>query len=349
MQKTKIAIVGASGYTGEQLVRYLLGHPGVEIACVTSRQYNGKSIGTVFPRFSGTGAGAEVKFTAPDVPGIVATGVAVAFLALPHGVAAEFAIPLLAAGVKVIDLSADFRITDAAVYEEFYDHAHPAPELLEQAIYGLPEIRPEAIRRAQLIASPGCYPTSILLPLIPLLRAKVIDPASIRAFSMSGVSGAGRKESIPLLFCECNESVRAYSVPRHRHLSEIEQELSLAAGQKVVISFTPHLIPVTAGICTTIYADAATPEAGRVDLTPIYRDSYQACPFVRLRGENGCPDTKHVMGTNFVDIGWSWDPRTSRYVLMSAEDNIGKGAGAQAVQSFNLAFGYPETTGLLAV
>jgi N-acetyl-gamma-glutamyl-phosphate reductase len=344
MTKTKIAIFGASGYTGEQLVRYLIGHPGAEIVAVTSRANAGKSIGQIFPRFLQTGPESEVKFSEPNVDAIVASGAQAAFLALPHGVAAEFAIPLVKAGVKVFDLSADFRIHDPAVYQEFYDHPHPAPELLKQAVYGLPEVRPEEIKRSPLIASPGCYPTSIILPLLPLLRAKTIDPGSIRVFSMSGVSGAGRKESIPLLFCECNESVRAYSVPKHRHLSEIEQELSEAAGQKVVISFTPHLIPVNAGICTTIYADSV---GAKQDLNAIYQSAYAKCPFVRLRGENGCPDTKHVMGTNFIDIGWAHDSRTSRYVLMSAEDNIGKGAGAQAVQSFNLAFGYPETTGLM--
>ncbi len=346
MTQTKIAIIGASGYTGQELVRYLLGHPGVEIACVTSRQYAGKSIGQVFPRFRQAGPGAEVRFIEPDAVAVAASGAKAAFLALPHGVASEFAVPLLAAGLKVIDLSADFRLHNPEVYREYYDHAHPAPELLEQAVYALPEVRPEAIKAAQLIASPGCYPTSILLPLLPLLREGLIDPASIYVFSMSGVSGAGRKEALAYLFCECNESLRAYSVPKHRHLSEIEQELSLAAGRKVVISFTPHLVPVHAGICTTIYAK---PTSGEADFAAAYARAYADKPFVRLLGANQCPDTKHVAGTNFIDIGWAHDPRTGRCVLMSTEDNIGKGAGSQAIQSFNLMFGYPETTGLLRV
>lgn len=344
MKQTKVAIIGASGYSGEELVRYLLQHPQAELACVTSRQYAGKTIGEIFPRFRQTGPGANVKFIAPDVAAIAATGAEVAFLAVPHGVAVEYAGALLEAGLVVIDLSADFRLRDAAVYEEFYDHPHPRPDLLATAVYGLPEAYAATIKQSNLIASPGCYPTSVLMPLLPLLREKLIKPDSIHVFSMSGVSGAGRKESIPLLFCECHDSVRPYSVPKHRHLSEIEQELSLAAGEKVVISFTTHLIPVHSGIVTTIYAE---PTAGAENLDAAYERAYGNAPFVRLLGNGGCPDSKHVTGTNFIDVGWAHDPRTNRYVLMSTEDNIGKGAAAQAVQSFNLRFGYPETTGLL--
>lgn len=344
MKKTKVAIVGASGYSGEELVRYLLQHPGAELTAVTSRQHAGKTLGEVYPRFRQTGMGAFVKFMHPDVAALAATGAQAAFLAVPHGVATDYAQDLLKAGLVVIDLSADFRLRDAATYQEFYDHAHPHPELLAAAVYGLPEAYAEEIRKANLIASPGCYPTSVLLPLLPLLREKLIAPDSIHVFSMSGVTGAGRKESIPLLFCECNESVRPYGVKKHRHLSEIEQELSLAAARKVTISFTPHLIPVNRGIVTTIYAALAGPAA---NLDAVYARAYQASPFVRLLGEGGCPDSKNVTGTNFIDLGWAYDSRTNRYVLMSTEDNIGKGAGAQAVQSFNLRFGYPETTGLL--
>ena len=343
MKRTKVAIVGASGYSGAQLVRYLLQHPGAEIVGVTSRQHLGKSLGEVFPRYRQTGAAAEQKFMAADVATVIATGAEVAFLAVPHGVAIEYAEALLAAGMVVIDLSADFRLRDGKVYEEFYDAVHPRPDLLASAVYGLPEVYGNEIRGAQLIASPGCYPTSILLPLLPLLREKLIRPDSIHVFSMSGVSGAGRKESLPLLFCECTESARAYSVPKHRHLSEIEQELSIAAGQQVVISFTPHLIPVHSGIHTTIYA---APTDGKANLDDVYHRAYGEAPFVRLLGANGCPDTKNVVGTNFIDLGWAHDARTNRYVLLSAEDNIGKGAGAQAVQSFNLRFGHPETMGL---
>ncbi len=345
MKKTKVAVLGASGYSGIELLRILLRHPAAELVCVTSRQAAGKTIATVFPRFAAAGPASELAFIAPDADAIAATGAEVAFLALPHGVAHEYAIGLLERGIRVIDLSADFRLRDAAVYEEFYDHPHPAPELLAEAVYGLPEVHGDAIRKARLIASPGCYPTSVLVPLIPLLKAGLLQPDSIGVFSMSGVSGAGRKESIPLLFCECNESVRAYSVPKHRHLSEIEQELSAAAGVPLRITFTPHLIPVTAGIATTIYATPAEGK-GNADLDAVYREFYAGSPFVRLRGKNGCPDTKDVVRTNFIDIGWAWDARTGRYVLMSAEDNLWKGAASQAMQSFNLMTGQPETAGL---
>lgn len=344
MNRIKTAIVGASGYSGMELLRLLLGHPGVELVAVTSRQEAGKPLGDVFPRFR-KAPGSELTFIEPDPDAIAATGAKAAFLALPHGVAAEIARALLQRGLRVIDLSADFRLRDATVYEEFYGHAHPAPDLLKEAVYGLPETRVDDIRTARLVASPGCYPTSILLPLLPLLRENLIDPATIVANSMSGVSGAGRKPDLTLLFCECNESARAYGVPKHRHLSEIEQELSLAAGEKVIISFIPHLIPVNAGIATTTTAklrEGVAPEAIGAALEKAYADQ----PFVRLLGKGGCADTKNVTRTNFIDIGWQHDPRTGRVLLMSAEDNVGKGAGGQAVQSFNLMFGLSETDGL---
>lgn len=344
MNRIKTAIVGASGYTGIELLRLLLGHPGVELVAVTSRQEAGKSLGTVFPRFK-KAAGSDLSFIEPDPDAIAATGAQAAFLALPHGVAAEIARALLARGLRVIDLSADFRLHDAAVYEEFYGHAHPATDLLGDAVYGLPEVRAEKIRTANLVASPGCYPTSIMLPLLPLLREKLIDPATIVANSMSGVSGAGRKADLSLLFCECNESTRAYGVPKHRHLSEIEQELSIAAGETVVVSFIPHLIPVNSGIVTTTTAKlrpGVTPES----IGKALENAYSTQPFVRLLGRGGCADSKNVTRTNFIDIGWQTDPRTGRVILMSAEDNLGKGAGGQAVQSFNLMFGLSETDGL---
>lgn len=342
MNPVKIAVIGASGYTGMELLRLLLTHPQAEIVCVTSRQNAGSRIDEVFPRFSGAGA-AGLEFIAPDPEAVAATGAEIAFLALPHGVAAGYASSLLEKGLRVIDLSADFRLSDPAVYEEFYGAAHPAPELLREAIYGLPEVRRDEIRKARLIASPGCYPTSIILPLVPLLRHHLIDPASIVTCSMSGVSGAGRKADLSLLFCECNESVRAYGLPKHRHLSEIEQELGKAAGEKVAISFTPHLVPVHNGICTTTSAVlTGTPE--QVDSA--LKKAYAAEHFVRLLGEGRCADTKNVTGTNFIDIGWSHDPRTGRILLLSAEDNLGKGAGSQAVQSMNILCGFSEKAGL---
>ena len=348
MKRIRTAVIGASGYSGIELLRILVRHPGADLVAVTSRQYAGQTLESVFPRFRACGPEAVLPFIAPDMDAVAATGAELAFLALPHGVASEFAIGLLARGLKVIDLSADFRLQDPAVYEEFYDHPHPAPELLKESVYGLPEVHGPAIAQARLVASPGCYPTSVLLPLIPLLKAKLIDPDSICVFSMSGVSGAGRKEALPLLFCECNESLRPYSVPKHRHLSEIEQELSRAAGAPVVISFTPHLVPVTAGMLTTTYVKPAAGH-GMADLDALYGDAYTHEPFVRLLGRNGTPDTKHVIGTNFLDLGWAWDSRTARYVLMSALDNLWKGAASQAMQSFNLLNKFPTVTGLQSV
>ena len=344
MNLIKTAIVGASGYSGMELLRLLLRHPSADLVAVTSRQEAGRPLNEVFPRFQSAWT-RDLHFIEPDADKIAASGAQVAFLALPHGVAAEIARALLERGVKVIDLSADFRLRDAAVYEEFYGHPHPAPDLLAEAVYGLPELRADEIAKARLIASPGCYPTSILLPLLPLLRDGLIETDSIVANSMSGVSGAGRKAELSLLFCECNESARAYGVPKHRHLSEIEQELGIAAGEKVVISFIPHLIPVNAGIVTTTTAKlrkGIAPEA----IGAALEKAYAGQAFVRLLGRGGCADTKQVTRTNFVDIGWQHDPRTGRVILMSAEDNLGKGAGGQAIQSFNLMFGLGETAGL---
>ena len=344
MDRIKTAIVGASGYTGMELLRLLLTHPGVELVAATSRAEAGNTIASVFPRFSGAEA-AELAFIEPDPDEISASGAQVAFLALPHGVAADIARALLEQGLRVVDLSADFRLNDPAVYEEFYGHPHPAVDLLEEAVYGLVETRPEEVANANLVASPGCYPTSILLPLIPLLKAGLIEHDTIVANSMSGVSGAGRKADVSLLYVECNESARAYGLPKHRHLSEIEQELSLAAGDKVTITFIPHLIPVNSGIATTTTAklkDGADAAAVGEALTAAYAD----CHFVRLLGEGGAADTKNVSRTNFIDIGWHHDARTGRIILTSAEDNLGKGAGGQAIQSFNLMFGLEPTEGL---
>lgn len=345
MKRINAAILGASGYTGSNLVRLLLAHPQVDLVAITSRRQVGTPLSTVFPRLAGL-PGAELPFLDADMDAVAASGAEIAFLALPHGQAANYAIPLLEKGLRVIDLSADFRIHDAAVYEEFYGEPHPAPALLPEAVFGLPEVHGEAIRNARLVASPGCYPTSIILPLLPLLRRQLIDPSTIVANSTSGVSGAGRKADLSLLYVECNESVRAYGIPKHRHLSEIEQELSLAAETPVLISFIPHLVPVTAGICTTI---TATLLASPQEISNALETAYSSCPFVRLLGPGGYPDTKHVTGTNFIDIAWHHDPRTKRLVLLSAEDNLGKGAASQAIQSMNLMAGFEETSGLQTV
>jgi len=257
--------------------------------------------------------------------------------------------PLLDAGCVVIDLSADFRLKSAAIYKDFYAHDHPAPELLKKAVYGLPEIYRDEIKKSLLIASPGCYPTSILLPTIPLLKAGLIKPTGIIADSLSGVSGAGRKAETDYLFCECNESVRPYGVPKHRHLSEIEEQLSFAAGVPqggITIQFTPHLIPVNRGILTTLYL-APEKSADAEKISDCYKKAYGGEPFVRLLEGNALPDTKNVVGTNVIEIAWRLDPRSGRLIVMSAEDNLVKGASGQAVQSMNLVCGWPETAGLV--
>ncbi len=351
--QVRVAIVGASGYSGEELVRLLLRHPNADLVAVTSRQSAGLSVAEVFPRFAAHPKARALKFTDPEANALAAQA-DIVFLALPHGVAAGYAIPLLQAGKRVIDLSADFRLKSAEVYKEFYAHEHPAPELLKESVYGLPEVHREAIRGARLIASPGCYPTSILLPILPLLRAGIVRPTGIIADSLSGVSGAGRKADVDYLFCECNESVRPYGVPKHRHLSEIEEQLALAAGGPVTIQFTPHLIPVNRGILSTLYL-APTDHFGTAEETAAlgeriahtYSEAYSGEPFVRLLSGKALPDTKNVVGTNVVEIAFRLDPRTGRLIVMSAEDNILKGAAGQAVQSLNILCGWPEASGIV--
>lgn len=349
----KVGVVGASGYSGGELVRLLLRHPQVEIGCVTSRQYAGQSLTSVFPRFALYPGADEIVFSQPEIDHL-ANAAELVFLALPHGVASEFAVPLLEKGTRVVDLSADFRLDDPVVYKEFYGKDHPAPDLLDQAVYGMPEIYREQIRNARLVASPGCYPTSIILPCLPLLREGLIQPSSIIADSLSGPSGAGRKVSLPFLFVECNESLRPYGVPKHRHLSEIEQELSKVAGQSLRVQFTPHLVPINRGILTTLYlapkaafaSDTAMAEL-ETKVSAAFEASYADEPFVRLLGNAAFPDTKNVANTNVLEIAWRLDARTGRLIVMSAEDNLGKGASSQALQNFNIMAEYPETTGLL--
>ena len=349
----KVAVVGASGYSGEELVARLLHHPCAELTAVTSRQYAGQALNGISPRFADQGVANTLKFTEPD-PSILAEVAEVVFLALPHGAAAEYAQPLLGKNIRIIDLSADFRLNNAEIYEEFYGSKHPAPDLLEGAVYGLPEFYREEIRTAKLVASPGCYPTSILLPTVPLLKAGLIKPTGIIADSLSGVSGAGRNTDISFLYSECNESARPYSIPKHRHLSEIEQELSTATGESVVIQFSPHLIPVTRGILTTQYLapsekfQSETEEQALGEkISHCLETAYATEPFVRLLPAESLPDTKNVTHTNYLDLAWRLDRRTGRLIMTSAIDNLVKGASGQAIQSFNLMCGFDETTGLL--
>jgi N-acetyl-gamma-glutamyl-phosphate reductase len=345
MNKLKAAIFGASGYTGEELVRRLARHPLVEIVAMTSRQSAGKVASDIFPWLDRRSSVGKVQFETPEIPNLKSRGIEVAFLALPHGVAAETASPLLEAGIRVIDLSADFRIKDPQTYEQFYGHKHPAPALLASSVYGLPERYRNAIRRANLVACPGCYPTGILVPLLPLISAGQIRPSSIVAVSMSGVSGAGRALESRLMFVECNESVRPYGLPAHRHLAEIEQEISIAAGERVQIQFAPHLVPINRGIATTIHVDASSPiteEEIAATLTAAYGEE----PFVRLLPAPNFPDVKNVAFTNAIEVSWRVDPRTGKVILMSAEDNLVKGAAGQAIQCLNVMQGWDEGIGL---
>ena len=345
MKTKKIAIVGASGYSGEVLVQLMLNHPHAELVAVTSRQNTGQTLAQIFPKFAGHPTSRAIRFTGPNAE-VLAKQADIVFLALPHGVAAEYAVPLLNAGCVVIDLSADFRLKSAETYKEFYAHDHPATDLLKKSVYGLPEIHREAIQKSLLVASPGCYPTSILLPTIPLLQAGLVKTSGIIADSMSGVSGAGRKVELDYLFCECNESVRPYGVPKHRHLSEIEEQLSLAAKTPIVMQFTPHLIPINRGILTTLYFEP-TEQLSNEKITACYKKVYDGEPFIRLLEGKSLPDTKNVTGTNAIEIAWRLDARTGRLIVMSAIDNLVKGASGQAVQSMNIICGFPETAGLI--
>ncbi|HWA28223.1 MAG TPA: N-acetyl-gamma-glutamyl-phosphate reductase [Lacunisphaera sp.] len=341
-----VGIVGASGYSGEVLVKLLLGHPSVKLAAVTSRQHAGKPVAQVIPSLRGTGAD-QLKFTESDAATLAArSDINLWFLALPHGTAAEFAKALVPAGRKVVDLSADFRIADLATYEKYYGHHH-APELLPSARFVLPELT-DAKWKAdiKLAAAPGCYPTSTILPLAPLLKAGVVAKDHIVVNSFSGVSGAGKKAEEQYLFVERAESAKAYGLTKHRHLAEIEEQLSGAAGTKIVLQFNPHLAPMRRGIITTTTVPAvkgATIES----LYAAWQAAYAGRPFVSILPAGETPDSAHVTGTNRLDLSAVYDARTGNFVLTSALDNLVKGASGQAVQIMNLWLGLPETAGLV--
>ena len=349
MQETiRVAVVGASGYSGEELVRCLLRHPSVQLTRVTSRALTGTPLADYYglPKSSLAGS-TDLLFSDVSLPELIASADAF-FLALPHGLAAEYAVPLIEAGKVVLDLSADFRLKDPTIYKEFYHHDHPAPQLLPQAVYGLPELHHAEIKTTQLVACPGCYPTSILLGLAPALKFGWIDPHQIVINSLSGVSGAGRKADIPLLFAECDENTKAYSVPVHRHHSEIEQELSLLAGGTIRVSFTPHLIPLLRGMLSTISAPLHQGFSDEKALVAAASEFYMESPFVKVLPAGQLPESKRVMRTNRCDIGMRVDSRNGRLVIVSVIDNLGKGAAGQALQAFNIRFGFAEDRGLQA-
>jgi N-acetyl-gamma-glutamyl-phosphate reductase len=340
----KVGIVGASGYSGEVLVKLLLGHPRVTLAAVTSRTHAGKPLAQVIPAVRGADRG--LKFTDSDPVALGKSDIDLFFLALPHGAAATYAKALVAAGKRVIDLSADFRIADLATYTKYYGEHH-APELLPSARFVLPELTAPAWKtEAKLVAAPGCYPTSMLVPLVPLLKANVITREHIVANSYSGVSGAGKKAEEMYLFVERAESVKAYGLVKHRHLAEVEEQLALHTGAKTVIQFNPHLAPMRRGIATTITVPAAN--GATIDsLYAAWRAAYDGRPFVQILASGETPDTAHTVGTNRLDMSAVHDPRTNNFVITAAEDNLVKGASGQAVQIMNLWCGFEETAGLV--
>lgn len=339
----KVGVVGASGYSGELLVKLLLAHPHVRLAAVTSRTHAGKPLAQIVPALRGGDGG--LVFTNSDPAALAVGDIDLFFLALPHGAAADFAKALVPAGKKVIDLSADFRIADLATYQKYYGEHH-APELLPQARFVLPELTPPAWKtEAKLVAAPGCYPTSVLVPLAPLLRAGLVAREHIVVNSFSGVSGAGRKVAEDYLFVERAESAKAYGLVKHRHLAEIEEQLAKFTGTPVVIQFNPHLAPMRRGIATTITVPAAS--GATIDaLYAAWNSAYAGRPFVQLAASGETPDTAHVVGTNRLDMSAVFDPRTKNFIITSAEDNLMKGASGQAVQIMNLWCGFPEIAGL---
>lgn len=340
-----VGIVGASGYSGEVLVKLLLGHPQVKLTAVTSRQHAGKPVSALIPSLRGTAAD-RLKFIDSDAGALAARhDLDLWFLALPHGAAADFAKALVPAGRKVVDLSADFRVADLATYEKYYG-AHHAPELLPSAKFVLPELTdPKWKTELKLAAAPGCYPTSTLVPLLPLLKAGLVSREHIVVNSFSGVSGAGKKLEETYLYVERTESAKAYGLTRHRHLAEIEEQLSAATGARIVLQFNPHLAPMRRGIATTITVPAA-PGATIESLYAAWRAAYAGRPFVAIMPSGETPDTAHTVGTNRIDISAVLDARTGNFVITSALDNLVKGASGQAVQIMNLWLGLPETAGL---
>lgn len=338
MKTVRVGILGATGYTALELIKLLLRHLGAKIEVITSRQEGRPHISAIHPSLTG-----RLDLCLEDVgPEQVAERCELAFLCLPHAASAESAKALLARGLRVIDFSADYRLDDAATYKKWYDHDHPDPERLGKTPYGLPELFRSQIPDAKLIANPGCYPTSAILPLAPLLKVGLIEPDDIIIDSKSGVSGAGRTPKLNTLYPECNESISAYSVGKHRHQPEIEQILGRATGKTVQVIFTPHLTPMDRGILSAIYA-RPTRSLTESEVLTCLRDAYAGQPFIRV--VNHLPATKDTAHTNFVDI--TARIVKNRILLICAEDNLIKGASGAAVQNFNLMFGFEETMGLL--
>ena len=336
----KAGIIGATGYAGAELVRLLLGHPEAEIVWYGSKSYIGEEYGKIYGNYFKL---VEDKCLDDNLEELAGEA-DVIFTATPQGFCASVISEEILSRAKVIDLSADFRLKDVSVYEKWYGIKHKAPSYIEEAVYGLCEINREHIKGARLIANPGCYTTCSILSLYPLVKEGLIDPSTIIIDAKSGTSGAGRGAKVDNLFCEVNENIKAYGVTTHRHTPEIEEQLSYGCGKKVVLNFTPHLVPMNRGILVTAYANL---EKGvkEEQLEEAYEKQYRGEYFIRLLG-NTPAQTRWVEGSNFVDIGWKVDERTGRVIVMAAIDNLVKGAAGQAVQNMNLAFGLPETEGL---
>jgi N-acetyl-gamma-glutamyl-phosphate reductase len=340
-KKLRVAVCGATGYTGIELLRILMHHPHVEVTAVTSEKSAGKRVHELFA-FLSAYAGLVYE---PMVREKLLAKADLFFLALPHGASQEAVHYLFSNNKTVIDLSADYRLTDPGTYAEWYGLLHNYRKTLKKAVYGLPEINRKKIRKAKLIANPGCYPTSAILGLMPALRGKLVNPDALIIDSKSGTSGAGRKADLAVSFCEVNEGFKAYGLVTHRHTPEIEQELSALAGKKIFVNFTPHLLPVDRGILTTIYAPLIK-KADTMAALKLYARAYAEEPFVRVLPEGVLPNIKNVRGTNICEIGVKVNPRTNTLIIVSAIDNLVKGASGQAVHNMNLIMGFNETLGL---
>lgn len=336
----RAGILGATGYAGVELVRLLSAHKEVTVSMLVSQTYRGMKISEVYPSLRGVCDVVCEELNAAKA----AEKCDVVFTALPHGASKEVIPQLYEKGLTVIDLSGDFRYNDKDVYAQWYGQEHSSPELLEVSVYGLPELHREEIKQAKLIGNPGCYTTCSIMGLAPLLAAKAVETENIIIDAKSGVSGAGRGLGLDYHFCECTENMKAYKLGTHRHTSEIEQELSLVAGEEITLSFSPHLVPMKRGILATIYANLTKPYS-KEELLAMMKDFYKDEFFVRVY-DTGLPETNHVAGSNFVDIGLEVDSRLNRVIVVSAIDNLVKGAAGQAVQNMNLIFGFEETEGL---
>jgi len=344
-KKVKVAVIGATGYVGIEIIRILQNHPMIEITSVIGQSFVGQKISDVYPNLRGI---FDMECSSLDIESL--PDKADVFInCLPHGISKDFIPLLLERGKKIIDHGGDFRYKNVEVYEKWYKTKHELPELLKIAVYGLPELYREVIKDAVLVANPGCYPTCSILGIAPLVKNKLINTDNIIIDAASGITGAGRKSDLSYSFCESTENFKAYNVATHRHTSEIEQELSLLAGKDILVSFTPHLLPMKRGILATIYANLGNSGAEMTTskLIETYREFYKNDKFVRILDEGKLPETKNVAGSNFIDIGIVLDKRLNRVVVLSALDNLGKGAASQAVQCLNIMCGFPEETALI--